>query len=102
MSLTTAGARVRAGTGASGERVRLTAPGALEGGRPISPCAFAGVAVASFGGPLALAPLAAPGVVDDAADSAGLAMLAAAVVFTVPLAIWLRCSKHIASSGGLF
>ena len=102
MSLTTAGARVRAGTGAPRERARLTAPGALEGGRPISPWAFAGVAVASFGGPLALAALAAPGVVDDAADSAGLAMLAAAVVFTVPLAIWLRYSKHIASSGGLF
>ena len=43
-----------------------------------------------------------PGAVDDAADSAGLAMLAAAVVFTVPLAIWLRYSRHIASSGGLF
>jgi basic amino acid/polyamine antiporter, APA family len=70
--------------------------------RPISPWAFAGVAVASFGGPLALAALAAPGLVEDAADSAGLSMLAAAVVFTAPLAIWLRYSRYIHSAGGLY
>jgi amino acid transporter len=70
--------------------------------RPIGPWAFAGVAVASFGGPLALAASAAPGLVGDAADSAGLAMLAAAVVFIAPLAIWLRYSRHINSAGGLF
>ena len=70
--------------------------------RPISPWAFAGVAVASFGGPLALAALAAPGLAADAADSAGLAMLAAAVVFTAPLAIWLRYSRHVSGAGGLF
>ena len=29
-------------------------------------------------------------------------MLAAAAVFTIPLAIWLRYSRHIASSGGLY
>jgi hypothetical protein len=62
---------------------------------------FAGVAVASFAGPLALAALNAPGVVGDAADSAGLAMLAALVVFTVPLTIWLRYGRHVNSSGGL-
>ena len=100
MSLTTDGGRVRAGTGAPGERAARAA-GDIQAGRPVSPWAFAGVAVASFGGPLALAALAAPGLVDDAADSAGLAMLAAAVVFTVPLAIWLRYSRHISSSGGL-
>jgi len=70
--------------------------------RPIGPWAFAGVAVASFGGPLALAALSAPGLVGDAADSAGLAMLAAAVVFIAPLAIWLRYSRHINSAGGLY
>ena len=69
---------------------------------PIAPWAFALVAVASFGGPLALAALAAPGLVADAADSAGLAMLAAAVVFTAPLAIWLRYSRHVNSAGGLY
>jgi amino acid transporter len=67
--------------------------------RPIGPWAFAGVAVASFGGPLALA---APGLAADAADSAGLAMLAAAVVFTAPLAIWLRYSRHVTGAGGLY
>jgi amino acid transporter len=70
--------------------------------RPVGQWAFAGVAVASFGGPLALAALSAPGLVGDAADSAGLAMLAAAVVFIAPLAIWLRYSRHIHSAGGLY
>jgi len=102
MSLTSAGARVLAGTGASG---RSPSPAARQGvtrERPISPWAFAGVAIASFGGPLALAALAAPGLVADAADSAGLAMVAAAVVFTVPLAIWLRYSRHVHGAGGLY
>jgi amino acid transporter len=70
--------------------------------RPIPPWAFAGVAIASFGGPLALAAWAVPGVIEDSADSAGLAMLAAAVVFVAPLAIWLRYSRHINGAGGLY
>jgi hypothetical protein len=70
--------------------------------RPIGPWAFAGVAVASFGGPLALAAFNAPGLVADASSSAGLAMLAAVAVFAVPLAIWLRYSRYVSSSGGLF
>lgn len=70
--------------------------------RPIGEWAFAGVAIVSFGGPLALAALYAPSIVGDASASAGLAMLAAAVVFLVPLAIWLRYSKHVNTSGGLF
>jgi hypothetical protein len=60
------------------------------------------VAIASFGGPLALAALSAPGIVGDAADSAGFTMIVAAVVFVVPLAIWLRYSRHVASAGGLY
>jgi amino acid transporter len=60
------------------------------------------VAICSFGGPLALAALIAPGTIADASASAGLAMVAAFVVFAVPLAIWLRYSRHIASSGGLY
>jgi amino acid transporter len=74
----------------------------LEVQRPIAPWAFTGVAVASFGGPLALAALNAPGLAADAAQSAGLTTLAAIVVFTVPLGIWLRYSRHIHSSGGLY
>jgi amino acid transporter len=72
------------------------------GRRPIGRLAFIGVALTSLGGPLALAALYAPDVVADASASAGLAMAAAIVVFVVPLAIWLRYSKHINSSGGLF
>ncbi len=102
MAETTVSARGDAGThpvNGDGEASGVARP-ATE--RPIGQWAFAGVAVASFGGPLALAALSAPGLVGDAADSAGLAMLAAAVVFIAPLAIWLRYSRHIHSAGGLF
>jgi amino acid transporter len=71
-------------------------------GGPIGPWAFAGVAVSSFGGPLALAALNAPGLVTEVSDSAGLAMLAAVVVFALPLGIWLRYSRQINSPGGLY
>jgi len=71
-------------------------------GRPIGPWAFAGVAVASFGGPLALAALFAPTILGDASGSAGLTAIAAVVVFTAPLAIWLRYSRRVSSSGGLY
>ena len=71
-------------------------------GRPISGWAFLGVTVTSLGGPLALAALYAPSIVADATASAGLAALAAAVVFGAPLAIWLRYSSHIADAGGLY
>jgi amino acid transporter len=70
--------------------------------RPVGGWAFAGVAVVSFGGPLALAALNAPGIVSDASASAGLAMVAAAVVFAFPLAIWLRYSRDVSGSGGLY
>jgi hypothetical protein len=70
--------------------------------RPIGRIPFLGVALTSFGGPLALAALYAPSIVSGASASAGLAMAAAIVVFVVPLAIWLRYAKHINSSGGLF
>ncbi len=70
--------------------------------RPIGRIGFLGVALTSFGGPLALAALYAPSIVSGASGSAGFAMAAAIVVFVVPLAIWLRYAKHINSSGGLF
>jgi amino acid transporter len=72
------------------------------GAPPLRPWAFVAFAVASFGGPLALAAAGAPGLVGDAADSSGLAVLAGAVVFLAPLAIWLRYSREIAGSGGLY
>lgn len=61
-----------------------------------------GVVLASLGGPLALAALYVPHVLADAHASAGLAALAAAVVFLVPLAVWLGYSRHVQSAGGLF
>ena len=87
--------RVSAAAGAAG-------PVLSPGQRPIGSWAFLGVAVASFGGPLALAALAVPGVVGDAADSAGLALLAAVLVFTAPLAVWLRYSHQVSGPGGLY
>ncbi len=102
MPQTEVGARGDAGTaalhdvGAAAGRPRPTPD------RPIGFWAFAGVAVASFGGPLALAALAAPGLAAGASESAGLAMLAAAVVFIAPLAIWLRYSRQVNSAGGLY
>lgn len=60
------------------------------------------MAVASFGGPLALAALMAPATAADAGPSAGLTSVAAVVVFGVPLAIWLRYSRHVSGAGGLY
>jgi hypothetical protein len=102
MSQPTAGARGRAGTGALGVLSRPAARWDSATGRPIGSWAFAVVALASFGGPLALAASGAPSLAADAADSAGLAMLAGAVAFTVPLAIWLVYSRHVHGAGGLF
>jgi len=59
------------------------------------------VAFAAFGGPLALAALYAPGAIDEVTGSGGLVVVAAAVAFIAPLAIWLRYSRDIASAGGL-
>jgi hypothetical protein len=70
--------------------------------RPIGRFAFLGVVVASFGGPLALAALYAPTILTDTNASAGFVALCAAVVFGVPLAIWCRYSRHVATDGGLY
>jgi len=70
--------------------------------RPIGFWPLLGVAVTATGGPLALAALYAPTIVADASASAGLAMVAAAVVFLVPLVIWLGYVKHVNSEGGLY
>ena len=69
---------------------------------PIGLWGFTGVAVAALGGPLALAALYAPSIAAGAAASAGLAMVAAAVVFGFPLAIWFGYARHLSSSGGLY
>lgn len=71
-------------------------------GRPVSGWAFAGFAITSFGGPLALAALYAPGLVTDASTSAGFAMAGGVVVFAFPMAIWLGYSRQVNGSGGLY
>jgi amino acid transporter len=81
---------------------RADRPQRTSGVRPVGAWGFAGVAVTSFGGPLALAALFAPGIVTDARTSAGLAMIAGVVVFAFPLGIWLRYSRETVSSGGLY
>jgi hypothetical protein len=68
--------------------------------RPVGTWAFAGVAIASLGGPLALAALIVaalivPSIAEDAISSAGLVTLASAVVFMAPLAIWLSYVGHL-------
>jgi amino acid transporter len=71
--------------------------------RPLGEWAFLGLTITSLGGPLALAALNAPQLVSgDASASAGLAMLAAAVAFLAPLAIWLKYSRQVAGAGGLY
>lgn len=70
--------------------------------RPIGPWGFLGVAVVSFGGPLSLAALYAPGLLDDTSASAGLVAIAAAVVFGIPMVLWLKYAGQIATAGGLF
>jgi hypothetical protein len=71
-------------------------------GRPVSGWAFTGLAVTSFGGPLALAALIAPAVVVEASASAGLVMVAAVALFAFPLVIWLRYARRVNGPGGLY
>ena len=71
-------------------------------GRPASGWAFTGLAVTSFGGPLALAALVAPASVAGASAGAGLAMAGAVALFAVPLVIWLRYARRVNGSGGLY
>jgi hypothetical protein len=78
------------------------APSLLGSATPIGQWAYAGVAVTSLGGPLALAALYAPSIAGGASSSAGLAMVAAAVAFCFPLAIWFGYARHVSGPGGLY
>lgn len=60
-----------------------------------------GFALATFGGPLALAALFAPGVAGPAIPSLGLATLLGGAVFALPLYVWWSYSDRVSSSGGL-
>jgi amino acid transporter len=58
-----------------------------------------GFALASIGGPLALAAIYAPGTGD--LRSAGLLALVGSALYALPLLVWLRYSEEIVSAGGL-
>jgi len=66
-----------------------------------SPFLFVGLAIASIGGPLALANLLPAAAGDDGIESAGLVVLLALAVFAAPLTLWLVYSRRVVSQGGL-
>jgi hypothetical protein len=66
-----------------------------------TPLLFVGFAIASIGGPLALANLLPSTAGDDGIESAGLVVLLAVAVFAAPLVIWLVYSRRVVSPGGL-
>lgn len=67
--------------------------------RPLSPALFTGFAVASIGGPLALAVIYVPGAAD--LRSAGLVTLLGALLYAAPLLVWVRFSRDVVSPAGL-
>jgi len=67
--------------------------------RPLSPALFTGFAVASIGGPLALAVIYIPGAAD--LRSAGLVTLLGALLYAAPLLVWVRFSRDVVSPAGL-
>jgi hypothetical protein len=75
------------------------ARGRSAGGVP--PLLFVGFAIASIGGPLALANFLPGTAGDDGISSAGLVVLLALAVFAAPLALWLVYSRRVVSPGGL-
>src|ERR1700761_2922978 len=93
----TAGARERPATPNPPPLRRAGSPG-----RPIGDWAFAGVAIASIGGPLAIAGLIAPAVAGDSIRSGGFATLISFVGFLAPLGLWIRWSREVSGAGGLY
>lgn len=59
------------------------------------------IALAAFGGPLALGALYAPASVADVSGSAGTVVLVGIAAFIAPLAVWLRFGRDVAGPGGL-
>ncbi len=77
----------------------MAAESRSEGG--FAPLLFVGVAIASIGGPLALANLLPSTAGDDGIESAGLVVLLALLVFAAPLTLWLVYSRRVVTPGGL-
>ena len=74
------------------------------GGREVagfSPLLFVGFAIASIGGPLALANFLPGTAGGDGIASAGLVVALAVAVFAAPLTLWLVYSRRVVSRGGL-
>ncbi len=63
---------------------------------------FYGFCIASIGGPLALSALYAPNILADTSSPPWLVALVGWAIFGAPVLVWLRYSRDIASSGGLF
>lgn len=69
--------------------------------RGFAPLLFVGLAIASIGGPLALANFLPGTAGDDGIESAGLVVVLALLVFAAPLTIWLVYSRRVVTPGGL-
>jgi hypothetical protein len=67
----------------------------------LSPWLFVGFAIASIGGPLALASFLPGTAGDEGIASAGLIVALAVAVFVAPLGLWLVYSRRVISPGGL-
>ena len=67
--------------------------------RPLPPALFFGFAVASIGGPLALAVIYVPGAADM--RSAGLVTLLGALLYAAPLLVGVRFRRDVVSPAGL-
>ena len=70
--------------------------------RPLSPLLYAGFAVASIGGPAALAVLLLPAALGSTVASAGLIALAGGLLALLPVAVWCAYSRRVVSDGGLY
>ena len=86
-------------TGEPVARRETAANGGSAGG--LSPLLFVGFAIASIGGPLALANFLPGTAGDEGIESAGLVVVLAVAVFVAPLALWLAYSRRVVSPGGL-
>jgi amino acid transporter len=70
-------------------------------GPRVPPLPFFGFAVASIGGPLAIAAIYFTGAAGRAISSAGLVAVVGGLLAGFPLLVWLRYSEDIVSAGGL-
>lgn len=68
-------------------------------GRPLPPSLLLGFAVATIGGPLALAVIYVPGAADM--RSSGLVTVLGGALYAAPLLVWLRFSRDVVSPAGL-